>query len=102
MSTEANKAIVRRYREAHSTNQLDQLDAIVAADLIAHNLFPGLPLGLAGGKMAHQFGVASCPDLHVTTAELIAEGDKVVERWTQTGTHSGAPFMGAPVESGFR
>src|SRR5690348_4977687 len=96
MSTDANKAIVRRYRDAHSTNQLDHLDEIVAADLIAHNLFPGLPPGLAGGKMAHQFGVASFPDLHVTTAEFLAEGDKVVERWTQTGTHTGAPFMGAP------
>jgi len=96
MSTEANKAIVRRYREAHNTNRLDQLDAIVAADLIAHNLFPGLPPGLAGGKMAHQFGVASFPDLRVTTEDLIAEGNEVLERWTQTGTHTGEPFMGAP------
>jgi predicted ester cyclase len=97
MSTEQNKAIVRRYREAHNTNQLDQLDEIVATNLISHNLLPGLPPGLQGGKMAHMGGVASFPDLQVRTEDLIAEGDKVVERWTQRGTYTGAPFMGAPV-----
>jgi len=97
MSTEQNKAIVRRYREAHNTNKLGQLDEIVEASLIAHNLLPGLPPGLEGGKMAHMGGVASFPDLQVKTEDLIAEGDKVVERWTQSGTYTGASFMGAPV-----
>ena len=97
MSTEQNKAIVRRYREAHNTNKLDQLDQIVEASLITHNLLPGLPPGLEGGKMAHMGGVASFPDLQVKTEDLIAEGDKVVERWTQSGTYTGASFMGAPV-----
>lgn len=46
MSTEQNKEIVRRYREAHNTNQMEQLDGIVAADLISHNLLPGFPPGL--------------------------------------------------------
>ena len=96
MSNDANKAIVRCYREAHNSNQLDQLDAIVAADLIAHNLLPGLPPGLAGGKLVHQVGAASFPDLAVATEDMIAESDKVVERWVQSGTHTGAPFMGAP------
>src|SRR5712692_7312703 len=97
MSTEQNKAIVRRYRQAHNTNQLDQLDEIVAADLIAHNLLPGLPPGLEGGKMAHMGGVASFPDMQAKTEELIAEEGKVVERWTLSGTYTGASFMGAPV-----
>ena len=97
MSTEQNKAIVRRYREAHNSNRLDQLDEIVDVNLISHNLLPGLPPGLEGGKMAHMGGVASFPDLQVRTEDLIAEGDKVVERWTQTGTYTGASFMGAPV-----
>jgi steroid delta-isomerase-like uncharacterized protein len=94
--SEQNKDIVRRYREIHNTNQLDQLDEIVAADLITHNLFPGLPTGLAGGKAAHQFLMAIFPDNKTVTEDLIAEGDKVVERWTNTGTHTGEPFMGVP------
>jgi hypothetical protein len=36
MSTEANKELVRRYQEAHNTNNLEALSAIVAEDLIAH------------------------------------------------------------------
>jgi C-1 hydroxylase len=95
MSVEENKAIVRRYREAHNTNNLDQLDEIVEASLITHTQMPGLPPGLEGGKMAHRMGVASFPDFHTETEELIAEGDKVVERWILTGTHTGAPFLGA-------
>ena len=45
MSIEENKAIVRRYREAHNANRLNELDAVVAADLTSHNLLPGLPPG---------------------------------------------------------
>jgi steroid delta-isomerase-like uncharacterized protein len=96
MSTEQNKTLVRRYRELHNTNQLDELDEIVASDLITHNLMPGLPPGLEGGKMAHMGGVASFPDLFVRTEDLTAEGDKVVERWTISGSFTGAPFFGAP------
>lgn len=96
MSTEQNKTIVRRYREAHNTNQLDQLDEIVEASLITHNLLPGLPPGLEGGKMAHMGGMASFPDMYVKTEDLIAEGDRVVERWTNSGTYTGVPFFGTP------
>ena len=96
MTIEQNKALVHRYREIHNSSQLDQLDEIVASDLITHNLLPGLPPGLEGGKMAHMGGVASFPDLHVTTEDLVAEGDTVVERWTIGGSFTGSPFFGAP------
>jgi predicted ester cyclase len=97
MSTEHNKEIVRRYRQAHTTNQLDQLDAIVAADLFAHNPLPDLPPGLEGGKMAHRLILASFPDYAVETeGELIAEGDKVVERWRASGTFTGEAYLGTP------
>ncbi len=95
MSTEENKAIVRKYRAAHNQNNLAALDAIVAPDLISHAALPGLPPGLAGGKMAHQIFLGSFSDLQTTTEDLIAEGDKVMERYTTRGTHTG-DFMGAP------
>ena len=91
-----NKEIVKRYRELHNTNRLDQLDQIIARDLISHNLMPGLPQGIDGARKSHQMFIAMFPDSRYATDDLIAEGDYVVERWTQTGTHSGAPFMGAP------
>ena len=89
MSTEENKAIVRKYRAAHNQNNLDALDAIVAQDLTSHAALPGLPTGLAGGKMAHQIFLGSFSDLQTTTEDLIAEGDKVMERYTTRGTHTG-------------
>jgi predicted ester cyclase len=95
MSAEDNKAIVRRYRAIHNSNNLDGLDQIVASDLISHNALPGLPAGLAGGKMAHMGFLAAFPDSQTSTDDLIAEGDKVVERYTFVGTNKGS-FMGAP------
>jgi predicted ester cyclase len=100
MSTEANKAIVRRYREIYNANNLDALSDVLAANFLPHNLMPGLPPGLEGIKMVHQGTLAAFPDLHVTTEELLAEGDKVVERWTQTVTHTGVSIFGAPANSG--
>ena len=35
------------------------------------------------------------PDLHITTDDLIAEGDKAVKVWTANSTHKG-DFMGIP------
>src|SRR6266571_6150463 len=48
MSVEENKALIRRYREAHNTNNLAALDEIVAANIVSHNGLPGLPPGLEG------------------------------------------------------
>lgn len=98
MSTllETNKDTVRRYREAHNSNQLNLLDAIVAEELISHNMLAGVPAGREGGKLVHQSVIASCPDLHTTTEDMFAQDDKVVERWSMTMTHTGQPFLGAP------
>ena len=92
---EANKAIIRRYRQAHEQNDMAALDEIVAADLITHSQLPNVPAGREGGKMVHQGAVAAFPDGKTTTDDLIAEGDKVVERFTFVGTHKGE-FMGIP------
>ena len=96
MSTQDdNKAIIRRYREIHNSNNLSGLDAIVAKDVISHNLLPGLPPGLEGGKMAHQAFLETAPDIKTKTEYLVADGDKVVEWYTASGTNTG-PFMGMP------
>jgi steroid delta-isomerase-like uncharacterized protein len=92
---EANKAIIRRYRQAHNQNDMAALDQIVAADLITHSQLPNVPAGREGGKMVHQGSLAAFPDGKTTTDDLIAEGDKVVERFTLVGTHKG-DFMGIP------
>ena len=45
--------------------------------------------------MAHQGSLAAFPDGRTTTDDLVAEGDKVVERFTFVGTQKG-DFMGIP------
>ncbi len=95
MSAEENKAIVRRYREIHNSNDLAGLDQIVDAHIVSHSGVPGMPPGLEGGKMVHNMFLSAFPDSQVTTDDLIADGDEVVERFTFRGTNKGS-FMGAP------
>jgi predicted ester cyclase len=95
MSAEENKAIVRRYREIHNSNNLAALDQIVDANIVSHSGVPGMPPGLEGGKMVHNMFLSAFPDSQVTTDDLIADGDEVVERFTFRGTNKGS-FMGAP------
>jgi len=96
MSTESNKAIIRRYREICNADQLDKLSDVLAENFVPHSLLPGMTPSLETYKQIHQMAKAAFPDLLVTTEEILAEGDKVVERWTQTMTHTGAPFMNIP------
>jgi predicted ester cyclase len=100
LSSEQNKAIVRRYREIYNSTNLDLLEEVLAADFIAHTLLPGLPPGLDGARSVHEKTMATWPDQSVTTEDLIAEGERVVERWSQTQTHTGAPIFGAPANTG--
>jgi len=95
MSAEENKAIVRRYREIHNSNDLAGLDQIVDANIVSHSGVPGMPPGLEGGKMVHNMFLSAFPDSQVTTDDLIADGDEVVERFTFRGTNKGS-FMGTP------
>src|SRR5918992_4769217 len=82
MSASDNKAIVRRYFE----EGLNQKNRAVLDELLAdENL-----RRLVTSTQANPF-----PDLHRTVEDLIAEGDKVVARQTNRGTHLG-DYMGVP------
>jgi steroid delta-isomerase-like uncharacterized protein len=94
MSTEANKAIIRRhFDEIWNQGRLEVADEIVAPAYHSHFPLPGQPPGIAGFKYAVRLLRTSFPDLHLTIDDLIAEGDIVVARLTARGTHQ-APFRG--------
>jgi len=95
MTTEQNKALDRRIFEAVNNKNLDALDDLIATDWVDHNLLPGLPLGLDSTKVTLSMYLSAFPDLKMTIEDQIAEGDKVVTRWTATGTHNGE-LMGIP------
>ena len=95
MTTEENKAVVRRYQDIYNANRLDELPEVLAPEFRPHTLMPGIPPSLEGYKMVQESVLAGFPDFHVAIEDLIAEDDKVVMRFLITGTHQGT-FMGAP------
>jgi steroid delta-isomerase-like uncharacterized protein len=97
MSEETNKAIVKRYiEEIWNNGRLDLLEEFFAEDVLEHNI-PRIP-GLSGrdSMKAIMAGAReTLPDIQLTLHDLIAEGDKVVTRWSYQATHRGE-FMGIP------
>jgi steroid delta-isomerase-like uncharacterized protein len=94
MSTEANKAVVRRYLQEGPTNE-----AIALASLTEDATFydPGAPpsIGAEGQRRRSAMLFSAFPDPQFTIEDLIAEADQVVARWTFLGTHRGS-FGGIP------
>ena len=97
MSTEENKAIVRRWFEAHSAQEDVEraADELLSPDFVDH-IPPFADLhGPEGYKQFSAGTFAAYPDARFITEELIgAEEDKVVVRWTLRGTHLGETRMG--------
>jgi steroid delta-isomerase-like uncharacterized protein len=89
VSTEENKALVRRYVEAIHGGSLDEGEELLAPDFAFH--VPGAPGPLDREAFRQLFTgfLSAFPDLAITNEELIAEGNKVVGRWITRGTHQG-------------
>src|SRR5438876_12417081 len=96
MSTEENKALVRRFiEEVHNKGNVDAIDEIYAPDYVNHNPVPPYTPDREGYKRFIAETRAAFPDYRFSIDDLIAEGDKVVNRWTSRSTHRGE-FMGMP------
>lgn len=93
---EQSKELIRRScEEFWNKGDVEAIDKFYAPGYVSHD-----PGGLHEGDLAHhrqsaQAIFSAIPDLRLHIEDLIAEGDKVVKRWTATGTHKGA-FMGIP------
>ncbi len=90
MSVEENKAIARRLiDEFINKGDLSIADELFAEDFVNHDPGRGTTPDREGMK---QFLInlrAAFPDQKLTVEDLIAEGDKVVLRFTGSGTHKG-------------
>jgi steroid delta-isomerase-like uncharacterized protein len=97
MSTEENKAIVRRVNdEVWSEGHLDVIDELIADDFVATVV--GAPEQIRGPQGFREFVLmyrTAFPDLRITIDEQFAEGETVVTRWTAIGTNEGE-LMGMP------
>lgn len=95
MTTEDNKALVRRFdEEVYVKRNLAAVDDLIAPTHVDHTLPPGLPEGREGTKRAIDMYLTAFPDLQLAVEDQIAEGDKVVTRMTTSGTQRRAfgPF----------
>ncbi len=93
---EKNRDLMNSFmEEVLNKKNLNLIDEIVSEDFIEHIPFPGQGPGRAGLKHAVNSMHTGFPDLDWTVNEQIAEGEKIVTRFTWTGTHKGE-FMGIP------
>ena len=93
MGAEANKALVRR----HYKEVLTGKDVAVIDELYAPVIAVGDDASMERDQFKAVAGMmhTAFPDVVVTVQDQIAEGDKVVTRWTAHATHQG-DFMGIP------
>lgn len=107
MSSEENKAIVRKFfEEVWNNKNLDFIDEIYTPDFKLHALWQNMALGGAGNaetptaKQVIGTWHRGLPDLKMTIEDQLAEGDFVVTRHISSGTHTGT-FMGIPPTGNF-
>jgi predicted ester cyclase len=96
MITDDLKRIYAELAAAVNRRDLDALDQIFDPDLINHGADPDEPRGTYHFKHIFREFIGACPDFQVTVEDTIVERDRLVVRWIDTGTHTGAPLFGAP------
>ena len=71
------------------------IDELTASNFIDHNATPGLPPGLEGFKQFVVMYREAFPDMQISVDDVIAEGDKVVIRWTASRHEHGSALRDA-------
>jgi len=94
MSTEDNKALIRRGYEALNQRNWSVYYDMIAPDGVYHDASMTIQ-GLDGYKQFLSMYLTAFPDAQFAIEDLIAEGDTVVVRQTFRGTHTG-DLMGIP------
>ena len=92
MSTEENKALVRRAYEAFNNGMagMAALEELYAPDYVYHGPSVFGDMDLAAMKQLMPALWTAFPDEHSVSEDVIAEGDEVVFRWTMRATHRGS------------
>ncbi len=91
---EENKQVVRRlFLDCFSGGHLEVLDEIISPDFEFE--YPNLPEGIEGLKAIIKKNNDCFEGWHFTMHDVLAVDDKVVVRWTASGTHVKS-FLGEP------
>jgi predicted ester cyclase len=91
MSAQENRIVVRReFEEIFSQEgNLDAAEEIYAPNYVGHEPTFGDVHGVEGAKQFAATYRQAFPDVQTTMEDQVAEGDKVVTRFTSRGTHQG-------------
>jgi steroid delta-isomerase-like uncharacterized protein len=95
---EKNEALAIRYhQDIFQNGKLEVADEILSPDFVIRN--PVLPeelrKGPEGTKKYASAVITAVPDRKLVHHDVLSKGDKVLIRWTNSGTHTG-PLFGNP------
>ena len=89
MSAETNKQVARRYYDdVLNGRNLDVLEELAVQDYQEHGTKMEQATGLAGLR-ERVMNLTTALDPRFTLEDIVAEGDRVAVRWTNSGTHVG-------------
>jgi predicted ester cyclase len=94
MSAEENKALARRFLEAQANADPDALEELLAPDFVDHSLQPDQEPGREGFIRSVAEEPAIFSNLRVNIEDQVAEGDKVITRFTRRRIHDRGEFLG--------
>src|SRR5215217_5834370 len=99
--SEENKEKMRRFlEEAFGQGKTEVVDELLHSDFVCYD--PNSETGEIRGadtiKGEIEYFHSAVPDLTYTVEDQVAEGEKVVSRYTATGTHQGEFFGVAPTD----
>jgi steroid delta-isomerase-like uncharacterized protein len=92
MSADDNRKLVRRLLdEVWNSGNLGLVEEVLATDFLRHGppSLEGVARGPEGFKQLVTMYRAAFPNLRISVEDQVAEGDKIVTRWTAHGTHGG-------------
>jgi len=94
MAAETDELVRRFYEDVLVGGDLVALDELATSDYEEHDPLPGQGDGLQGLK-DRVSTLREGLDPRFTIEDVISEGDRLVVRWTNSGTHVG-DFLGIP------
>jgi serine phosphatase RsbU (regulator of sigma subunit)/predicted ester cyclase len=94
MSAEENKALVRRFLEAHAGGDVDTLDEMLALDFVGHNLIPSQQPDREGYLRSLTEFHSAYSHIRYVIEKQVAEGDEVVTTFAVSAIHDRGEWMG--------
>ena len=91
---EKNKTLARRLLEGFISGDLDTIDEVLTPHFVDHDRLPGQAPDREGYKRAIAEYHAAFSNVRFLVEDQVAEGDKVVTRYTLRATHDRRELMG--------